>query len=145
MIRPAGPSNFAQKEVIRICAAGAKSRHACRNGAALQPRTCSHAPSIDRMTPNRQARGIGKKRLKTAMTYRLLDGIRVIESSAFIAAPMGGLTLAQYGADVIRVEMIGGGIDYLRWPVAPSGRSIYWTGLNKGKRSIAIDLRRPQG
>ena len=79
------------------------------------------------------------------MTYRLLDGIRVIESSAFIAAPMGGLTLAQYGADVIRVEMIGGGIDYLRWPVAPSGRSIYWTGLNKGKRSIAIDLRRPQG
>jgi 2-methylfumaryl-CoA isomerase len=79
------------------------------------------------------------------MTYKLLSGVRVIESSAFIAAPMGGLTLAQYGADVIRVEMIGGGIDYLRWPVAPSGRSIYWTGLNKGKRSIAIDLRRPQG
>jgi 2-methylfumaryl-CoA isomerase len=79
------------------------------------------------------------------MTYKLLNGVRVIESSAFIAAPMGGLTLAQYGADVIRVEMIGGGIDYLRWPVAPSGRSIYWTGLNKGKRSIAIDLRKPQG
>jgi 2-methylfumaryl-CoA isomerase len=79
------------------------------------------------------------------MTYKLLNGVRVIESSAFIAAPMGGLTLAQYGADVIRVEMIGGGIDYLRWPVAPSGRSIYWTGLNKGKRSVAIDLRRPQG
>src|SRR5262245_47328591 len=79
------------------------------------------------------------------MTYKLLNGVRVIESSAFIAAPMGGLTLAQYGADVIRVEMIGGGIDYLRWPVAPSGRSLYWTGLNKGKRSIAIDLRKPQG
>lgn len=79
------------------------------------------------------------------MTYKLLNGVRVIESSAFIAAPLGGLTLAQYGADVIRVEMIGGGIDYLRWPVAPSGRSIYWTGLNKGKRSIAIDLRKPQG
>lgn len=79
------------------------------------------------------------------MTYKLLGGVRVIESSAFIAAPMGGLTLAQYGADVIRVEMIGGGIDYLRWPVAPSGRSLYWTGLNKGKRSIAVDLRKPQG
>ena len=40
------------------------------------------------------------------MTYKLLNGVRVIESSAFIAAPMGGLTLAQYGADVIRVEMM---------------------------------------
>jgi 2-methylfumaryl-CoA isomerase len=79
------------------------------------------------------------------MTYKLLNGVHVIESSAFIAAPLGGLTLAQYGADVIRVEMIGGGIDYGRWPVAPSGRSLYWTGLNKTKRSIAIDLRKPQG
>jgi 2-methylfumaryl-CoA isomerase len=79
------------------------------------------------------------------MTYNLLNGVHVIESSAFIAAPLGGLTLAQYGADVIRVEMIGGGIDYARWPVAPGGRSLYWTGLNKTKRSIAIDLRKPQG
>ncbi len=71
--------------------------------------------------------------------------LRVIESSAFIAAPLAGLTLAQFGADVIRVEMIGGGIDYGRLPLAPSGRSLYWTGLNKAKRSIAIDLRRPEG
>ena len=70
---------------------------------------------------------------------------RVIESSAFIAAPLAGLSLAQYGADVIRVEMIGGGIDYGRLPLAPSGRSLYWTGLNKAKRSIAVDLRRPEG
>jgi len=71
--------------------------------------------------------------------------LRVIESSAFIAAPLAGLTLAQFGADVIRVEMIGGGIDYGRLPLMPSGRSLYWTGLNKAKRSIAIDLRRPEG
>lgn len=71
--------------------------------------------------------------------------LRVIESSAFIAAPLAGLTLAQFGADVIRVEMIGGGIDYGRLPVMPSGRSLYWTGLNKNKRSIAVDLRRPEG
>jgi len=74
----------------------------------------------------------------------LLD-IRVIESSAFIAAPLAGLTLAQLGAEVIRVEMIGGGMDYGRLPVMPSGRSLYWTGLNRGKRSIALDLRRPEG
>lgn len=83
------------------------------------------------------------------MTYPLLNRLRVVESSAFIAAPLAGLTLAQFGADVIRVDMIGGGIDYARMPRMPHpegrGRSLYWTALNKGKRSIAIDLRHPEG
>ncbi|HCQ46788.1 MAG TPA: 2-methylfumaryl-CoA isomerase [Achromobacter sp.] len=83
------------------------------------------------------------------MTYSFLGGVRVIESSAFIAAPLAGLTLAQFGADVIRVDMIGGGIDYGRMPRMPqadgNGRSLYWTALNKGKRSIAINLRKPEG
>ena len=79
------------------------------------------------------------------MTYPFLNRLRVIESSAFIAAPLAGLTLAQFGADVIRVDMIGGGIDYARLPRMPGGRSLYWTGLNKGKRSIAVDLRSPSG
>ena len=83
------------------------------------------------------------------MTYPFLGRLRVIESSAFIAAPLAGLTLAQFGADVIRVDMIGGGIDYGRMPRMPhpqgQGRSLYWTALNKGKRSVAIDLRRPEG
>jgi len=79
------------------------------------------------------------------MNFDLLGGLRVIESSAFIAAPLAGMTLAQFGADVIRIDMIGGGIDYARLPVMPEGRSLYWTGLNKGKRSIAIDIRSPQG
>ncbi|MBP1888090.1 CoA transferase [Sinorhizobium mexicanum] len=79
------------------------------------------------------------------MTYDLLSGTRIIESSAFIAAPLGGLTLAQMGADVIRVDAIGGGIDYRRLPLMPEGRSIYWTSLNKNKRSIAIDLKRAEG
>lgn len=83
------------------------------------------------------------------MTHKLLAPLRVIESSAFIAAPLAGLTLAQFGADVIRVDLIGGGIDYGRMPRMPhpegKGRSLYWTGLNKGKRSIAIDIRRPEG
>jgi 2-methylfumaryl-CoA isomerase len=79
------------------------------------------------------------------MSYEMLKGLRVVESSAFIAAPLAGLTLAQYGADVIRVDMIGGGIDYGRLPRLPGGRSLYWTGLNKAKRSIAIDLKRAEG
>jgi 2-methylfumaryl-CoA isomerase len=71
----------------------------------------------------------------------LLSGMRIIEGSAFVAAPSGGMTLAQLGADVIRFDQMGGGLDYGRWPLAPSGASLYWTGLNKGKRSIAVDLR----
>ncbi len=79
------------------------------------------------------------------MTYSMLAGVRIVESSAFVAAPLCGLTLAQYGADVIRFDLIGGGIDYGRLPLAPGGRSAYWTSLNKGKRSIAIDIRKPEG
>lgn len=79
------------------------------------------------------------------MNVDLLGGLRVVESSAFIAAPLAGMTLAQFGADVIRIDMIGGGIDYARLPVMPQGRSLYWTGLNKGKRSIAVDIRKPEG
>lgn len=79
------------------------------------------------------------------MTYGILSGVRVVESSAFIAAPLAGLTLAQWGADVIRIDAIGGGIDYRRMPQAGSGRSLYWTGLNKGKRSFAVDLRSGEG
>jgi 2-methylfumaryl-CoA isomerase len=70
-----------------------------------------------------------------------LDGLRVIEGSAFVAAPSGGMTLSQLGADVIRFDPIGGGIDHTRWPLTAAGRSFYWAGLNKGKRSIAVDIR----
>lgn len=72
-----------------------------------------------------------------------LAGLRVVEVSSFVAAPLGGLTLAQLGAEVIRVDPAGGGPDYTRWPLAPSGTSLYWTGLNKNKRSVALNLRDP--
>jgi 2-methylfumaryl-CoA isomerase len=75
----------------------------------------------------------------------LLSGLRVVEGSAFVAAPLGGLTLAQLGADVIRFDRIGGGLDYKRWPVVENGVSLYWAGLNKGKRSIALDLSQREG
>ncbi len=72
----------------------------------------------------------------------VLHGMRVVEGSAFVAAPLGGMTLAQLGADVIRFDPIGGGLDARRWPLTPDGaESLFWTGLNKGKRSIAVDLR----
>ncbi len=71
--------------------------------------------------------------------------MRVVEGSAFVAAPLGGMTLAQLGADVIRFDPIGGGLDRNRWPVTDEGKSLFWAGLNKGKRSIQIDLGSPRG
>lgn len=70
-----------------------------------------------------------------------LAGLRVVEGTAFVAAPSGGMTLAQLGADVIRFDQIGGGIDHRRWPLTTDGVSLYWNGLNRGKRSVAVDLR----
>lgn len=77
--------------------------------------------------------------------YDLLNGMRVVEGASFVAAPSCGLHLAQMGAEVIRFDQIGGGPDFRRWPRAPEGASLYWEGLNKGKKSIAIDLGRPEG
>ncbi|MFC5182415.1 CoA transferase [Actinomadura harenae] len=75
----------------------------------------------------------------------MLEGLRIVEISSFVAAPLGGMTLAQLGADVVRVDPLGGAADTARWPLAPSGTSLLWTGMNKGKRSITVDLRSDEG
>ncbi len=75
----------------------------------------------------------------------ILQGMRVIEGSAFVAVPLAGMTLAQMGADVIRFDRLQGGLDAHRWPVTPSGASLFWAGMNKGKRSLAVDIARPEG
>jgi 2-methylfumaryl-CoA isomerase len=77
--------------------------------------------------------------------YDLLKGLTVVEAAAFIAGPTSGLYLGQFGAEVIRIDQIGGGPDFRRWPLAPNGESLYWEGLNKGKKSVVIDLARPEG
>ncbi|GED96072.1 CoA transferase [Gordonia crocea] len=75
-----------------------------------------------------------------------LDGLRVVEFASFVAGPSAGMTLAQLGAEVIRIDPLGGNSDYRRWPVdTGSEHSLYWTSLNRGKRSIAVDVRSPAG
>ena len=76
---------------------------------------------------------------------RLLQDLRIVEVSAFVAAPLGGMTMAQMGAEVIRIDPLGGGIDFARWPVTRDGASLYWAGLNKAKRSLALALDKPEG
>lgn len=78
--------------------------------------------------------------------YDLLAGMRVVEAAAFVAGPSCALHLAQFGAEVIRIDPIGGGPDFHRWPISPdNGSSLYWEGLNKSKKSVALDLSRPEG
>jgi len=79
------------------------------------------------------------------MTITPLSHLHVVECATFVAGPSCGLALAQMGADVVRVDLPGGGSDHLRWPLARSGASLYWSNLNKGKRSVALDYRTPEG
>jgi 2-methylfumaryl-CoA isomerase len=74
-----------------------------------------------------------------------LAGVRVVELASFVAAPSAGLVLRQLGAEVIRVDPVGGAPDVDRWPLSVSGRSLYWAGLNRGKRSVMLDLRSDEG
>lgn len=82
---------------------------------------------------------------------RPLAGLRVVECASFVAGPTGGMTLAQLGASVIRIDPVGGGSDHRRWPVVGQGagaadaESYYWASLNKGKRSVAVDMRSDEG
>ena len=75
----------------------------------------------------------------------ILSGMRVVEGSAFVAIPLAGMTLAQMGAEVIRFDRLEGGLDYGRWPVTQDGRSLFWAGLNKGKKSVAVNMKSEEG
>jgi 2-methylfumaryl-CoA isomerase len=75
----------------------------------------------------------------------MLSGLRVVEQGAFVAVPLAGMTLAQMGAEVIRIDRLQGGLDATRWPVTATGQSLFWAGLNKGKKSVTLDLAQPEG
>jgi crotonobetainyl-CoA:carnitine CoA-transferase CaiB-like acyl-CoA transferase len=75
----------------------------------------------------------------------LLAGVRVLDLSTMIAAPTAAAILADYGADVVKVEMPGTGDFVRRFGRQKDGQGLYWKALSRGKRSVALDLRRPEG
>jgi 2-methylfumaryl-CoA isomerase len=77
--------------------------------------------------------------------YRLLEGLRIIEASSFVASPTAGLYCAQMGAEVIRVDHKAGGLDYDRYMLTSGGRSLSWENLNRAKKSVALDLASAEG
>lgn len=74
-----------------------------------------------------------------------LADLHVLDVSTYVAGPSATMTLAQLGADVVRIDPVGGATDHRRLPLAPDGSSLYWAGLNKGKRSVELDLRSAEG
>ena len=73
-----------------------------------------------------------------------LEGLRVVDCSAIIAGPIATAFLATYGADVVKLEPLEG--DALRsYPSTLPGFSRYFLGINRGKRSLAVDLKHPDG
>jgi 2-methylfumaryl-CoA isomerase len=75
----------------------------------------------------------------------LLAGLRIIDISTYVAGPSATMALAQLGAEVVRIDPVGGATDVRRLPLDPTGRSLYWASLNKGKQSIQVDLRGEEG
>jgi CoA:oxalate CoA-transferase len=75
-----------------------------------------------------------------------LTGIRVLDLGLLVQAPQAALSLSDMGAEVIKVELPGLG-DQARWVTNVVGGTVsgFWTGCNRGKRSITVDLRKPEG
>ncbi|MCC6196173.1 MAG: CoA transferase [Burkholderiales bacterium] len=74
-----------------------------------------------------------------------LTGLRVIEMGQLIAGPFAAKTLADFGADVIKIEPPGTGDPLRTWRLVKDGTSVWWQVQSRNKRSIAIDLRQPEG
>ena len=74
-----------------------------------------------------------------------LHGLRVLDLSTMIAAPLAATVLADYGAEVVKVEMPGPGDHVRRFGAQKDGHGLYWKALSRGKTSVSLDLRHPEG
>jgi len=74
-----------------------------------------------------------------------LSGIRVVELGTLIAAPFAARLFAEFGAEVIKIEQPGSGDPLRRWRKLHQGTSLWWYLQSRNKKSIAIDLKSPDG
>ena len=73
-----------------------------------------------------------------------LSGLRVLELGQLIAGPFAAKTLADFGADVIKFEAPGTGDPLRKWRLMKDGTSVWWQVQSRNKRSVALDLKRPE-
>jgi len=76
---------------------------------------------------------------------RPLDGIKVLELGALIAGPFCAKTLAEFGAEVVKIEPPGEGDPLRKWRYVKDGTSLWWHVQSRNKKSVAVDLRSPDG
>jgi formyl-CoA transferase len=79
------------------------------------------------------------------MQPEALQGLKVVEMGQLIAGPFAGKTLGEFGADVIKIEAPGAGDPLRNWRLIQDGTSVWWQVQSRNKRSIALDLRSPEG
>ncbi len=74
-----------------------------------------------------------------------LDGLKVLEMGQLIAGPFAAKTLADFGADVIKIEPAGAGDPLRKWRLLRDGTSVWWEVQSRNKRSVTLDLRSTEG
>ena len=74
-----------------------------------------------------------------------LAGLKVLELGQLIAGPFAAKTLADFGADVVKIEPPGAGDPLRKWRLLKEGTSVWWQVQSRNKRSLALDLRTPEG
>jgi crotonobetainyl-CoA:carnitine CoA-transferase CaiB-like acyl-CoA transferase len=74
-----------------------------------------------------------------------LTGVKVIDIASFLAAPLCGMHLADWGADVVKVERPGSGDEIRYWGESKDGVGLYFKMVNRSKRSVTADMRTPLG
>ena len=78
-------------------------------------------------------------------TPAALAGVRVIEMGQLIAGPFCGKMLGEFGAEVIKIEPPGAGDPLRNWRLLKNGTSVWWQVQSRNKKSLALDLRQPEG
>jgi formyl-CoA transferase len=83
--------------------------------------------------------------MSTAASHGPLQGLKVIEMGQLIAGPFAAKTLSDFGAEVVKIEPPGAGDPLRQWRLVKDGTSVWWQVQSRNKRSVALDLRKPEG
>ena len=117
--------------------------------AFARRRATAHPPHAEPRKKRRRERRYTVGRftplLPMASPARPLEGLRVLEMGALIAGPFCAKLLAEFGADVIKLEPPGQGDPLRKWRHVKDGTSVWWHVQSRNKRSVAVDLRKAQG